>query len=49
MQVAEVRGEPLTYAQLDEISKAYSKSMVDVNSYLIQQRDKNKEKGQAAL
>ena len=48
MQIAEVRGEPLTYAQLDEINKAYSKTMVDVNSYLISQREKNQEKGQAA-
>lgn len=38
--MAEIRAEPLGYPALDEIGKGYSKAMVDVNAYLISQRDK---------
>ena len=41
--MAEVRNEPLGYQALDEISKAYGKSMSDVNSHLISAKDKKAE------
>jgi hypothetical protein len=35
-QMAEMKEEPFGYPALDEISKAYSKAMIDVNSHLLQ-------------